>query len=188
MGAPSRIIGAGGQGDGVSVERQVRAAESALRGAGMALDQWHGHGDWAARSWSARRAAAGRALAELEEAAGVLAAAREALAQEIRVTTDRRLSADESRCSAQWGVCPEHGNTLSSSGGRSWCRRPGCGRTWAGSRVGAHCAELAVALVADQDGSTMRLCVGHWTDARQRLIDARVVQMLSGTATGGGAR
>jgi len=25
------------------------------------------------------------------------------------------------QCPCDWGVCPEHGNTLSSSGGRTWC-------------------------------------------------------------------
>jgi hypothetical protein len=99
--------------------------------------------------------------------------------------TDRRLAADETRCSAQWGVCPEHGNTLSSSGGRSRCRRAGCGRTWPASRLSAHCDEPATVIVADQAGGQLRLCAGHWSDARKRLVGARVVRVLPAAGDGG---
>jgi hypothetical protein len=162
-----------------SVQRQVSAAEAAVRAAGMALGQWYGHGDYASLSWSARRAAAERARCELDDAVRALVAAREALVGEVQAEADRRLAADESRCSAQWGVCPEHGNSLSSSGGRSWCRRPGCGRTWPGSRVSQHCDESAVVLVADRAGAQMRLCSGHWADASVVLVGARVVQVFA---------
>jgi hypothetical protein len=165
--------------DPASVEQRVTAVELALRAAGMALGQWHGSGDYASLPWLTRRAAAGRALAGLDAASRRLAGAREALVRDIQTVTDRRLAADETRCSAQWGVCPEHGNTLSSSGGRSWCRRPGCGRAWPGSRVGQHCDEPAVVLVADQAGAQMRLCAGHWADARAHLVGATVVQVLA---------
>jgi hypothetical protein len=161
-----------------SVEQRVSAAELALRAAGMALGQWQGNGDYASLPWSTRRAAAGRALAHLDAAARRLAGAREALVRDIQTVTDERLAADETRCSAQWGVCPEHGNTLSSSGGRSRCRRPGCGRTWPGSRLSAHCDEPAAVVVADQAGARLRLCAGHWADARTRLVGARVVRVL----------
>jgi hypothetical protein len=166
------------------VQRQVSVAEAALRAAGMALSQWYGYGDDARLSWSARRAAADRALSELDAAARLMATTRDALAAEIGIATGEHLAADVSRCSAQWGVCPDHGNTLTSSGGRSWCSRPGCGRTWAGNRVGQHCDEPAVVLVADQDGAELRLCGGHWTDARVHLVGATVVQVLAA----GGAR
>jgi hypothetical protein len=145
----------------------------------MALGQWYGDGDYSSLPWSTRRAAADRALADLDDATRALVVAREALAGEIRADADRRLAADEARCAAQWGVCPEHGNTLSSSGGRSWCRRPGCGRTWPGSRVSHHCDELAAVLVADQAGAQLRLCAGHWADARVHLVGATVVQVLA---------
>jgi hypothetical protein len=161
------------------VERQVSTAEAALRAGGMALGQWYGHGDWSSLPWSARRAAADRALSDLDDAARLLVAAREALIREVRLEADRRLAADGARCSAQWGVCPEHGNTLSSSGGRSWCRQAGCGRTWPGSRVGRHCDEPAVVLVADEAGARMRLCSGHWADASVVLVGARVVQVFA---------
>jgi hypothetical protein len=84
------------------------------------------------------------------------------------------------------GVCPEHGNTLSSSGGRSWCRRSGCGRNWPGSQVPQHCDEPTAVVVADHAGGRMRLCAGHWIDARERLVGARVVRVLP--AAGKGAR
>jgi hypothetical protein len=169
-----------------SVEQRISAVELALRAAGLALGQWHGDGDYASLPWTTRHAAAGRALATLDAAARRLAGAREALVRDIQTVTDRRLAADESRCSAQWGVCPEHGNTLSSSGGRSRCRRSGCGRTWQGSRVSTHCDEPVAVIVADQAGGHLRLCVGHWADAQERLIGARVVQVLP--VTGDGAR
>jgi hypothetical protein len=168
-----------------SVERQVRMAEASPSAAGVGLGAWYGNGDWAALSWSARRQAAARALTELDEAARRLAAAREALATEIQIQTDRHLAEDQTRCSAQWGVCPTHGNTLSSSGGRTWCRQAGCGRTWPGSRVARHCDEPAEVVVADQAGDTMQLCAGHWTDARLRMVGARLVRVLP--AAQGGA-
>jgi hypothetical protein len=162
-----------------SVEQRVSVAELALRAAGMALGQWRGSGDYASLPWSTRRAAAGRALAQLDSATRRLAGAREALVSDIQSVTDRRLASDETRCSAQWGVCPQHGNTLSSSGGRSWCRRAGCGRTWPGSRASQHCDEPAAVIVADQTGAQLRLCAGHWADARARLVGATVVQVLT---------
>jgi hypothetical protein len=36
-----------------------------------------------------------------------------------------------------------------------------------------------VVLVADQAGAQMRLCAGHWTDARTHLVGAAVVQVLA---------
>jgi hypothetical protein len=171
--------------DGVgSVEQRVSSVELAVRAAGMALGQWHGNGDYASLPWSIRRAAAGRALAQLHTAARRLAGARAALVRDIQAATDERLAADKTRCSAQWGVCPEHGNTLSASGGRSWCRRPGCGQSWPGSRLSAHCDEPATVILADQAGGQLRLCAGHWVDAHERLVGARVVRVLPAARDG----
>jgi hypothetical protein len=39
-------------------------------------------------------------------------------------------------CLVPWGVCPEHGNTLTSTGRKTWCRETGCGRTWTYDRGG----------------------------------------------------
>lgn len=148
--------------------RLVVDAERVLRSARAALDLWHGGGEPA---WPIRRAAAERALARLDEAARAVDAAREVLVSEIEVETDRRLAADGTVCAAGWGVCPERGNTLPASGGRTWCRRRGCGREWAGGRVGSHCDETAAAVISDQGGGTMRLCVGHWIDTQERLVE-----------------
>jgi hypothetical protein len=60
----------------------------------------------------------------------------------------------------------------------------GCGWTWPGSRISAHCDDPAAVVVADQVGPHLRLCAGHWADARTRLVGARVVRVLP-TAEGG---
>lgn len=78
-------------------------AERALRDAGAALGLWPGDGGSA---WSVRRAAAGRALDRLDEAARDVAAAREALVREVEAETDRMLTADGTVCAVGWGVCP----------------------------------------------------------------------------------
>jgi hypothetical protein len=39
-------------------------------------------------------------------------------------------------CTVRWGECPEHGNTLTSTGGRTWCRVIGYGRKWDYDRAG----------------------------------------------------
>jgi hypothetical protein len=160
------------------VERQMNAAALMLGSAGMSLGQWYGRGGWESLPWPARRAAAERALSDLNVVARDLAAAQALLIAEIDTAVEERLAADESCCSAQWGVCPDHGNTLTSSGARSWCRRPGCDRTWTASRVGQHCNEPAAGLVADRDGATVRLCAGHWADARERLVGATFLRRL----------
>jgi hypothetical protein len=56
-----------------------------------------------------------------------------------------------------------------------------CGRTWPGSRLTTHCAEPAVVIVAEPAGRETRLCAGHWTDARIRVVGARLVRTLPDT-------
>jgi hypothetical protein len=148
-------------------EAHLNAAERCVRAAVAA-----------ARLWPSDRNAGGTALDAIDAAARELDDARIALTQEIAVETDRLLAADPTCCAAEWGACPEHGNTLSSSGGRTWCTRSDCGRTWLGSRLTSHCAEPAVVVVADAAGRETRLCAGHWTDARVRLVGARLVRTL----------
>ncbi|WIX76822.1 hypothetical protein QRX50_36135 [Amycolatopsis carbonis] len=48
-------------------------------------------------------------------------------------------------CGVPWGVCPEHGNTLRSSAGRTWCTATGCDRGWNYDRLGAPCGEPVAA-------------------------------------------
>jgi len=135
----------------------------------------------AARRWPSDLNAGSAAVREIDAAIRKLDDVRIALTQEIAFETDRLLATDPTRCAAEWGACPEHGNTLSSSGGRTWCTRPDCGRTWPGSRLTSHCAEPAAVIVADVAGQKTRLCPGHWTDARTRLVGARLIRTLPDT-------
>jgi len=77
-------------------------------------------------------------------------------------------------CLVRWGVCPEHGNTLTSSGCKTWCRDVSCDRTWGYDRVGLPCIEPARWTVTDKHGQSSLMCDGHAFDARDRLEGARV--------------
>ena len=103
----------------------------------------------------------------------------------------RRISADlqatagdlarvrgRSACRADWGVCPAHGNTLTSSGGRCWCREAGCGRQWNYDRAGLPCDEPVAYTVADASGGSGEMCAGHARAARERL-DGAVITPIS---------
>jgi hypothetical protein len=90
--------------------RLVADADRELRAAGTAFSVWRGDGGSA---WSVWRAAAGRALHRLDEADRAVAAARDALVQEVEVETSRMLAADGTIYAVGWGVRPDHGNTLS---------------------------------------------------------------------------
>lgn len=79
-----------------------------------------------------------------------------------------------SDCAADWGVCPRHGNTLTSSGGRSWCRMADCGLSWQYDRGALPCTEPAVSRVIDAQGDETLLCSAHTLDARARLVGATV--------------
>jgi hypothetical protein len=80
-------------------------------------------------------------------------------------------------CSVPWGACPEHGNTLASTAGKTWCRVSGCGRAWDYDRGGLPCAESARWKVTDQYGVSGVMCDGHAHDARERLERATVVPL-----------
>jgi hypothetical protein len=77
-------------------------------------------------------------------------------------------------CPIPWGVCPEHGNTLTCTGPKTWCRIIGCGRTWDFDRIGLPCIEPARWTVTDKHGQASLMCDGHALDARKRLEGARV--------------
>jgi hypothetical protein len=83
-------------------------------------------------------------------------------------------------CKAEWGVCPEHGNTLTSSGGRSWCKTPGCRREWDWDRGGLPCTEPAAFRVVDAQGKEMLLCAGHTIAAREQLVGGTVRPIEAG--------
>lgn len=82
-----------------------------------------------------------------------------------------------SDCGADWGVCPEHGNTLRGSSGKTWCTASGCGRRWKYDRAGLPCTEPVEYLVTDAEGGSGPMCAGHALDARERLIGAVVTPL-----------
>lgn len=124
-----------------------------------------------------------RAGFRLDDIAGELRKAARELQQTAEDLARIRSRGAMSRpvCGAQWGVCPEHGNTLTSSGGRSWCRVPGCGRAWGWDRGGLPCTEPAVWRMCDQKGGEMRLCEGHAIAAREQVEGARLEPIADGS-------
>jgi hypothetical protein len=67
-------------------------------------------------------------------------------------------------CPADWGACPDHGATLRSSGGNSWCVIPGC-HTWDYDRLGLPCSETATHQVTGPEGAPGVMCLGHAREA-----------------------
>lgn len=80
-------------------------------------------------------------------------------------------------CPADWGVCPEHGNTLRYSGGECWCTASGCGRRWNYDRAGLPCSEQAAFEVRDATGGSGQMCAGHAMDAQDRIVGVTVVPL-----------
>src|SRR5690349_14642601 len=103
------------------------------------------------------------AVFRLDDAAGEArraAAALEATAGDLARVRSR------GTCQADWGVCPKHGNTLSSTGGKTWCQHPGCQREWGYSRDALPCEEQATSRVTSAaGGEPILLCDGHTIDA-----------------------
>jgi hypothetical protein len=103
----------------------------------------------------------------LDIAAGDL---RSAAYEVLSTATDLTRVIDRSDCDADWGVCPDHGATLVSSGGRSWCNTVECGRKWDYDRGGLPCDEPAAFAVAGPGGGdSSRLCAGHTASLRQGI-------------------
>ncbi|TMR87963.1 hypothetical protein [Nonomuraea basaltis] len=102
----------------------------------------------------------GDPLATARQAADWLARGAEELQ---RAATDLALSQTQ-LCGLPWGVCPEHGNTLSSTAGVSACRV--CSRTWNHDRLGQPCREPVTWKVIDRAGTETRVCDGHVLGAR----------------------
>jgi hypothetical protein len=100
---------------------------------------------------------------------------RQAAAALLETAADlERITTTPRRCRVAWGVCPEHGNTLTTSGGKSWCRTVDCGRTWDYDRVSVPCFEPAGWTVADQSGGSSVMCHGHVYDAVKRIDGVRI--------------
>ncbi len=113
----------------------------------------------------------------LEDAAGEVRRAGQALSQTADDLARTRTARDPKLCGIPWGVCPDHGNTLTSSGGRSWCREPGCGRTWNYDRGGTPCSEPVTHRVTDATGSSMLTCRGHALGAEKQLEGGTVTPL-----------
>ncbi|MBB3724566.1 hypothetical protein [Nonomuraea dietziae] len=89
------------------------------------------------------------------------------IAQDLQETASdmaRIAARPDDSCAVPWGVCPEHGNTLTSTGGTTRCRT--CGRTWGYNRDNAPCAEPATHRLTDADGVEALICDGHAIDVR----------------------
>jgi hypothetical protein len=106
----------------------------------------------------------------LREAAGEL---RDTAADLDRIAA----AAAPGTSSVQWGACPEHGNTLVSGGGRTWCRDTGCKRTWRYDRVGPPCTEPVRWRMIDQHGGAILVCHGHAVAVRAALEHMRIVPL-----------
>ncbi|WP_395110734.1 hypothetical protein [Actinomadura sp. SCN-SB] len=117
-----------------------------------------------------------RAGFRLPEAAGQ---ARE-VGRELRAaaeTLERIAAVPTDACRIGWPVCPQHGNTISATGGRSWCRAMGCDRRWDYDRGDIPCPEPVRWRVTDAAGGDGLMCDGHALDARTRLAGGTVVPL-----------
>jgi hypothetical protein len=70
-------------------------------------------------------------------------------------------------CAVLRGVCPGHGNTLTSTGGKTWCRVIGCGRQWDCERADLPCIGPAWCTLTGKNGQAHVMCDGHALDAGQ---------------------
>lgn len=86
---------------------------------------------------------------------------------------DRFLTVRE--CGIPWGVCPEHGRTLSSEAGAAMCRV--CRQTWKHDRLSGPCAEPVTWKVTDEAGTVTLMCAGHVLGARAALRTATFTRL-----------
>ncbi|MCL6293290.1 hypothetical protein [Streptomyces sp. 43Y-GA-1] len=90
----------------------------------------------------------------------------------------RSTAADPIRCTVPWGVCPEHGTTLKSSGGRAWCMDLACLNAWTYDRLDAACTEPATHTIQADNGDRHVVCDGHALTARTQITDGQVLPGL----------
>ncbi|MFF8476062.1 hypothetical protein [Streptomyces sp. NPDC015414] len=74
-----------------------------------------------------------------------------------------------SSCALPGGVCPDHGSTLHSAAGRSWCVAEGCARAWDYDRKNTRCIEPRTFKVTTPHGDSFYACRGHAIDMCERL-------------------
>ncbi|MFD5415243.1 hypothetical protein [Streptomyces nojiriensis] len=115
----------------------------------------------------------------LDDAAGQIARVHEDLEKTAGELARVRAVRDGSVCAVPWGVCPEHGSTLCSSGGKTWCTEPGCSRSWGYDRMNAPCGEPLTHQVTDAAGGSFLACKAHAMDASERLIGGTVTPLDS---------
>ncbi|MFI5526864.1 hypothetical protein [Streptomyces platensis] len=113
----------------------------------------------------------------LSDAAGQLTDVSKSLEETAGELARVRAVRDGSVCAVPWGVCPEHGNTLTSSGGRTRCTQLYCGRSWNYDRLGVPCGEPLTHKVTDPEGNSFLACKAHAMDATERLIGGIVTPL-----------
>lgn len=113
----------------------------------------------------------------LSDADGRLTDVSQALEETASELARVRAVRDGSVCAVPWGVCPEHGNTLTSSGGRTRCTQLACGRSWDYDRLGVPCGEPLTHKVTDAAGGSFLACKAHAMDATERLIGGTVTPL-----------
>ncbi len=96
-----------------------------------------------------------RAAEELEKVAGELV---------------RSMAASQEPCAVGWGVCPEHGVTLTRIGVDAGCRVIGCHLPAAAPSI--QCTEPVAYRVVDAEGSAFLACTGHAVACRRELVGA----------------
>ena len=79
-------------------------------------------------------------------------------------------------CEIEWGACPDHGKSLRSSGGETWCTVFRCGRRWNTDRLTCSCTETATHRATDETG-TVLLCDGHVVAIRDELPAAIITRL-----------
>lgn len=120
-----------------------------------------------------------QAAANIRRSVGHIREVADALAEQEAARQVER-TAIRWRCEAEGGVCPDHGDTLSAAGGRSWCRVAGCDRVWPGDRRRQACPEAAVYRVRDARGAEQLLCSGHAILARADGADPEAIGVGEG--------
>lgn len=116
------------------------------------------------------RSRAGFRLDEAASQARQVSAALEGTAGELA----RIAATPDLACGIEWGVCPQHGNTLVSDGHRTVCKVEECPRRWGYDRVSTPCPEPVTHRITDTTGSTYDVCDGHAISARERITGATV--------------
>ena len=125
-----------------------------------------------------------RAGFRLEDAAGEC----RRVAAELHATANdlARLAAiPANACRVPFLVCPEHGNTVTSTGGQSWCRR--CDRRGPHSHDESRREPVSYTVTVtvtdtDTEGPVFAVCDGHALDVRVRLVGGTITPLAPRSA------